>query len=136
VAGESPAVHIDAVSRALFLLPLAIASPAFAQARFFTAIPDLPLPPGYSEIESAIGFDGEHGRLVMAAAHGPAQSGLVVRDFYSETLPQLGWAVSQEGGAVVFQRGRERLNVFIEQESEATELRVQLIVRPASMNAD
>jgi hypothetical protein len=125
------------MTRALIMaLVLAYAAPAFAEARFFAEIPDLPLPPGYTETSAAGGFDSEQGRLVTAVAAGPARSGLAVRDFYYETLPQLGWSVSDENGAVVFQRGRERLHFFIEHKPSLTELRVQLVVRPASMNAD
>ena len=39
-------------------------------------------------------------------------------------------------GDKVEERGRERLHFFIEQADRRTELRVQLVVRPASMNAD
>lgn len=126
------------MSRAVILAAIVAfcVTPAFAEARFFAEIADLPLPPGYAESAGASGFDSDHGRLVTVAARGPANSGLAVRDFYYETLPQLGWAASEEGGAVVFQRGRERLHFFIENVSDGTELRVQLVVRPASMNAD
>lgn len=123
------------VSRALFLAALIFAGPAIAETRYFARIPDLPLPPGLAEAEAAAGFDG-HGRIVFAEAVGRAD-GLAVRDFYYDTLPQLGWSESVEEGAAVFQRGRERLMFFlIREEGGQLRLRVQLAVQPAAMNGD
>ncbi len=95
----------------------------------------MPLPPGLTEIEAASSFEGQ-GRIVFAEAEGRAD-GLAVRDFYYATLPQLGWSTSVEGGAVVFQRGRERLQFFLTREEDSRlRLRVQLAVQPAAMNGD
>jgi len=124
------------VSRAAFFLAaLVCAGPAVAEGRYFVQIPDLPLAPGLVEVEAAASFDG-HGRIVFAEARGAAD-GLAVRDFYYEALPQLGWSTSAEGGAVVFQRGRERLQLFlIREEAGQLRLRVQLAVQPAAINGD
>jgi len=122
------------MSRALFLAALVCAAPAHAETRYFSDIPDLPLPPGFFEVAVAPGFEGD-GRLVFAEAIG-ASDGLAVRDFYYETLPQLGWSENAEDGAAVFQRGRERLHFFLIREEAEIRLRVQLAVQPASMNAD
>lgn len=123
------------MSRAVFIVALVCAAQAQAQTRYFDRIPDLPLPPGFTETNSGAGFDGA-GRLVFAEAEG-AGDGLAVRDFYYDTLPQLGWSESLESGAAVFQRGRERLHLFLIREGEnRVRLRVQLAVQPASMNAD
>jgi hypothetical protein len=122
------------MSRALFFAALVCAAPAYAETRYFADIPDLPLPPGFSEVAVAPVFEGQ-GRLVFAEAIG-AGDGLAVRDFYYETLPQLGWSESAEESAAVFQRGRERLHFFLIREGGQVRLRVQLAVQPASMNAD
>ncbi|HYD87402.1 MAG TPA: hypothetical protein VEA80_08000 [Vitreimonas sp.] len=123
------------MSRALFLAALVCAAPAQAQTRYFAGIPDLPLPSGFSEVDVAPVFEGQ-GRLVFAEAIGPGD-GLAVRDFYVATLPQLGWSEGVESGAIVFQRGRERLHLFLTREGESrVRLRVQLAVRPAAMDAD
>lgn len=120
---------------AFFLAALICAGPAVAETRYFAQIPDLPLPPGFVEVEAAASFDG-HGRIVFAEARGAAD-GLAVRDFYYETLPQLGWSVGAEGGDVVFQRNRERLQLFlVREEGGQLRLRVQLVLQPAAMNGD
>ena len=101
------------MSRFLFAAALTFAAPAYAQAGYFSAIEDLPIPPGFVEQAALPGFEGGEGRIVLAQAEG-APSGLEVRDFYYETLPQLGWAVSpQPDGALVFVRGRERLSFTV-----------------------
>jgi hypothetical protein len=111
-------------------------APAYAEdARFFAGMEDVPLPPGFTETEAAPGFESAQGRLVFAAAEG-AGPALAVRDFYYETLPELGWSVSDEGGAAVFQRGRERLHFYIESEGRRVELRVHMVVRPAATGGD
>jgi len=125
------------MSRAVFFAALAAsAGPAFAETVYFQDIPDLPMPAGFVEADTATGFQAGEGRLVFAEATGRGD-GLAVRDFYQDTLPQLGWGESVENGALVFQRGRERLHLFlIREEAGVLRLRVQLTVRPASMNAD
>lgn len=117
------------MSRAFFAAAaIAIAAPAYAEARFFAAIEDLPMPPGFAETGAASAFDGAEGRLVVAYAEGEA-SGLEVRDFYYETLPQLGWAVSpRNDGVLMFQRGRERLTFTLDQEGRRTRLGVRLAI--------
>ena len=123
------------VSRSVFIAALICAAPAYAEARFFAHISDLPLPPGFTESTVAAPFEGD-GRLVFAEATGRGD-GIAVRDFYYATLPQLGWSESTEGGAVVFQRGRERLHLFVHREANgAVRLRVHLAVQPAAMNSD
>lgn len=122
------------MSRLAFAACLALAAPAFADARFFTEIPDLPLPPGFTQAAAGVSFEGERGRIVTAEAQGAGEM-LAVRDFYEETLPQLGWGTSVENDALVFVRGRERLHFFIERiEGGRISLRAQLVIAPASMD--
>ena len=128
------------MSRFAFAAALACAAAAHAAAhaevRFFSAIEDVPLPPGFVERDAAPSFEGPGGRIVLAAAEGEAQ-GIVVRDFYYDSLPQLGWSVSpQPDEALVFQRGRERLSFTVQAEAGRTHLGVQLAVLPAATNAD
>lgn len=124
------------MSRALFTVALIVAAPAFADTRYFSAMPDLPLPPGFSEGRSATGFDGGDGRLIMAEANG-ALSADRVRAFYVGSLPALGWSFSPSGeGELVFLRDRERLSMTTSGDAAHLRLHVQLTMRPASMNAD
>lgn len=121
-----------------FLLALvaAVAAPAYAEAAYFAAIDDVPLPPGFREREGGWSFAGEAGRIVEAEALGSA-SGVAVREFYDETLPALGWSASpQADGALVFVRGRESLSFSVRSEGGLTLIGVRLVTRPASMAPD
>ncbi|MGE0595642.1 MAG: hypothetical protein AB7P07_04725 [Hyphomonadaceae bacterium] len=112
----------------------ALTAPAAAQTAYFAAIPDLPLPPGFTETGADAPFEGA-GRIIFAEALGEFAEAAAARDFIYETLPALGWAETVEDGAAVFQRGRERLHFFLIREGDRTRLRVQLVVQPAAMNA-
>lgn len=121
------------MSRALFLAALLFAAPAQAETRFFSDIADVPLPPGFTQSEPGASFESEQGRIVTAEARGDADA-LTVRDFYYETMPQLGWGMSVEEGALVFVRGRERLHFFVERVDGGLSLRAQLAVGAAAMD--
>jgi hypothetical protein len=124
------------IHRALALTIAALSAPASAEAAYFAAIDDVPLPPGFAEREGGWSFAGEAGRIVEAEAVGAA-SGLAVRVFYAETLPALGWSASpQSDGALVFVRGRESLSFFVRGEGGATRLSARLVTRPAAMAPD
>ena len=125
------------MSRALvFASALICAAPALADAAYFAAIEDLPLPPGFTERDPGVAFESAEGRLVLAYAEGEL-AGLAVRDFYYDALPPLGWSVSpQTDGALVFQRGREELSFTIEQRDGRTRLVARFVVAPAAMDAD
>lgn len=124
------------MSRFLFVAALVCAAPAYAETRYFSELSDMPMPPGFEESDTAVGFDGAGGRLVMARAAGdlPSQE---VRSFYAECLPALGWGlVPRADGVLMFQRGRERLTLTVHAENGRTLLGADLVVLPASMNAD
>jgi hypothetical protein len=124
------------MSRFVFAAALVCAAPAYAETRYFSELSDVPMPPGFEESDTAVGFDGAGGRLVMARAAGdlPSQE---VRSFYAECLPALGWAlVPRTDGVLMFQRGRERLTFTIRTEAGRTLLGADLIVSLAPMNAD
>jgi len=125
------------MSRFALAFVAALAAPALAEAAYFSAIDDLPLPPGFTERASAgEGFGSESGRIVLMSAEG-ALAPLAVRDFYYDTLPQLGWAVSpQTDGTLVFQRGREELSFTVETANGRTRLGARLVVAATPSNGD
>lgn len=121
------------MSRAFFVAVAAITAPAFAEGRFFSAIEDLPLAPGLEETSVDYAFAGEEGRIIGAEAQGSG-SPEAVRAFYRETLPALGWSQSPGAGSdgeLVFQRGRERLSLTIDEAEAGAQVGVRLSVRPS-----
>jgi hypothetical protein len=66
--------------------------PAIAAAGTFLAgIEDVPVPPGFTENQTAgMVFDSPTGRIIEAEATGDLTREKVIA-FYAETLPQLGW---------------------------------------------
>lgn len=112
----------------------ALAAPAYADVAYFRDIPDLPVPPGFAETQADAPFEGA-GRIVFAEALGRYDEAIAARDFFYAALPALGWAESVEEGAAVFQRGRERLHLFMIREGESVRLKVQLVVQPEAMDA-
>ena len=116
------------MTRSAFLAALLFASPAFAQTAYFTALEDLPLPPGFSESAPPGVFESAEGRLVAVSAEG-AGEGRAVRDFYYETLPALGWRESPRAdGVLEFRRGREQLTFTVERVGGRTLLGAQVLV--------
>jgi hypothetical protein len=128
------------MSRFAFLAALtlgawAFVSPAFAQA-YFAEIDDLPMPAGFAQSAPAQTFETQEGFLILAEAEGRAPL-LEVRDFYYETLPQLGWAVSpRDDGVLMFQRGRERLTFTLERAGASTHLGARLAVSTGPAGSD
>lgn len=124
------------MSRVVFALAIICAAPAWAETRYFSELTDVPMPPGFVESDAAVGFDGAGGRLVVARAIGGPPVA-AARDFYLESLPALGWALSpRPDGALVFQRGRERLSFTMRNENGRTHLSAELVVLPAPAGAD
>ena len=77
---------------------------------FIEQVTDLPLMPGLSEVKDAgVVFDKPDGRIVEAYAEGDLKRDAVI-GFYSDTLPQLGWArVKAAGTGAAFRREGENL---------------------------
>jgi hypothetical protein len=95
-----------ACSLLAFLLLIA---PARAGDAFVEGFEDLPLAPGLVNLpEAGTGFDKPTGRIVVAYASGKTTK-VAVEQFYSTTLPQLGW--TRQGGAYL--REGERLTIEI-----------------------
>jgi len=94
---------------ALALQPALIAGSAQA-ASYLAAVSDLPLPDGLTEAqEKSTVFDSPVGRIVTAYATGQV-SAAAVHDFYSATLPQLGWEKSTAGN---WRRQHETLKIDV-----------------------
>jgi hypothetical protein len=124
------------MSRLVFTAALVCAAPAFADAAYFAAIEDLPLPPGFSEVAGEPSFETAEGRIVLAIADGRS-SAAQISDFYSAALPQLGWAFSPNpDGALVFQRGRETLTFAVREGAQRTRLSVRLVTHPVPTQGD
>jgi hypothetical protein len=85
-----------------------LASPALAAGSgFLTEVDDLPLPPGFTELPGGTLFEAPQGRIVEANAQGKMLEA-EARQFYSETLPQLGWT---RIGPSEFRRDKEALRL-------------------------
>lgn len=85
------------VKALLLLVLLAAPLSAVAGAKFLSAIEDLPLMSGLSEVDDGVMvFDSPAGRIVEALTVGPVGKADVLR-YYSQTLPQLGWRESAPG---------------------------------------
>ncbi len=123
----------------VFIAAAVCAAPACAETTYFASIPDLPIAPGMNEggDVSWPNFSGPGSDLILAHAHGDATPASV-EAFYGQSLSALGWSYepAPRADGMMFMRGRERLILQIEPRGTGTYLRVRLIVRPASMNAD
>lgn len=105
---------------------MAISIAAAAQAaEFFAAIEDLPLPPGFVELEAdGMVFESPAGRIVSAVARGPGTAE-GVRAFYRGALPPLGWEVRS---ADRYRRDEEQLSFTFEPAQGGTLIvRVRLV---------
>lgn len=86
--------------------PLAFA--ASDNGGFVAGVEDLPLMPGLTELSgSGYAFDSSTGRIVEAYAAGDVSQQQVL-DFYSSTLPQLGWEAATSHS---YRRQGERLAI-------------------------
>jgi hypothetical protein len=121
------------MSRALvFVAAVVCVAPAWAEAAYFAAIPDLPIAPGLEDASENWAFSGEGARVTGASARGRAQAE-TVRLFYQTALPALGWALSVGSGGeneTVYLRGREQLSLSFFQRGEDMRLQVILFVSP------
>ncbi len=99
---------------------------------FLQALPEIPLAPGFREIDSrAVLFDKVDGRIAAAEATGsstPQQA----RQFYKATLPPLGWQFTGDDrdGSLIFERRGERLRIMGRKGGGRTSLVFLLVSRP------
>jgi hypothetical protein len=110
----------------LILLAFLVVSPAFAATSYFSALPELPLPPQMMEDQgSAVRFDQPEGRVIVLQASGTAQpSG--INDFYLKTLPALGWKNEGNGR---FTRTKEALILDVKP-LDKTHNRLNILLKP------
>ncbi len=96
----------------LLAFPLLGTGPARA-GDFLKALPEIPLAPGFREIDSrAVLFDKVEGRIAAAEATGSNTPGQA-RQFYKATLPPLGWQFTglDKDGSLIFDRRGESLRI-------------------------
>lgn len=116
-------------------LAVMLSSTAMAQTAFLDNAPDVPLPPGAvaltaSALEPAAP-GGQH-LVYIVGADAPADAAF---GFYAETLPQLGWALREQGGeGLSYVRGRDQLAVRL-LEGGAADGRVTLLIEVTSSPA-
>lgn len=119
------------------------APPATVQpmVQFFTALDDLPIPAGLTELGEGFSFETPQGRIVDVIAQGSLSPDAITA-FYDSALPALGWgareADAQASSASIagYTRGREALTFTIATGPEGSKLRIRLVARPASAALD
>lgn len=98
-----------------FPLFFGAAPQSFASDRFVSVIEDLPLMDGLVENENAaVTFETAGGRIAEAEARGGVKP-TVVRQFYANVLPQLGWSAQ---GDDAYRRESERLRLDIKPDGD------------------
>ena len=121
-------VQLFLKSTSLLLVLLLFMAGVTAQGLFFSAIDDLPLMDGLNEVESGtMVFDSPSGRIVEALSSGNVNR-LQVTQFYSETLPQLGWLETTPGH---FVREGEALKIEFPTPPEGVTINVLFMLSPA-----
>ena len=103
--------------RPLIALILTLSAPilALASETFLAELEDLPLAPGLTEAAGGLLFDSADGRIVEATASG-AIGAEQVRQFYEQTLRQLGW---QSVGPLQFRRDNEILKIGLDEKAKS-----------------
>ena len=118
--------RIGFVSLILFALSFG-ATPSRGADVFVYGFEDLPLMTGLSQVVgNSILFDTPQGRIVQATAVGTVSQSSVLQ-FYTETLPQLGWTIVDD---TEFQREGETLKV--EFTTQGQKLEVRFLVEPSA----
>jgi hypothetical protein len=103
--------------------PWGLGSAALAAGGFFSAVEDMPLMSGLSEVPSATTvFDKPEGRIVALAATGLADRNAVLK-FYDSTLPQLGWRKAPDGS---WRREEEMLRIEVKGSGRNVDLRISI----------
>ena len=113
-----PILRTLAAIAALFLTPALAA----AEEAFLAELEDVPLAPGLTEAPGGLLFDSADGRIVEAQASGevpPEQ----LRQYYRETLTQLGW---QNSGDMEFRRDNEVLRIRLDRSKKPLVVRFTL----------
>lgn len=98
---------------------------------FFSALADLPAMHGLVELEDyTLAYDKPEGRIVEMVARIEGHSIDDVRNYYSNTLPQLGWRALEQD---VFLRGSEQIRFeYDEKQNDGVQDEfVRITVEPA-----
>ncbi len=91
---------------------------------FFHVMNDVPVMPGLRELtDEAVNFDKPEGRIISATAVSDTVAPVAIKNFYGETLPQLGWLAQSDGS---FVRDQERLKLIIEGKEGVSIIRFQV----------
>jgi hypothetical protein len=112
-----------------FCLSLFAGAAAYSQEKtdesgFFSTLNDVPLMPGLEEIpDQTIVFDKPGGRIAETIAIGDQINKEDIENFYSQTLPQLGWYEVERGN---FVRENESLSLSIELENQHKLVRIMV----------
>lgn len=119
----------------LFLLALLVLpfSQAMAgDANFLSRLADVPLMSGLRELlDDAVVFDKPEGLIVEAVAVSGTLALSAVEEFYSRTLPGMGWV---EKGSLLFDRQGQRLRLIVEPR-ESGGCRVSYLLFPVPRDA-
>lgn len=84
------------------------------QSEFLEALPDVPVMQGMEEMQDYIlVFDKPEGRIIETLVHTDDISQEQIRNYYSQTLPQLGW---QKTSSDEFVRESEKLSLQYEED--------------------
>lgn len=99
----------------IVVLSMGLAPCAFGE-KFVEGMEDVPLPEGLNQIsQDDISFGNEETRLIEAYFNAANLKFKKVADFYSESLPQLGWIYQgNRGNNLLFYREGETLEVVQE----------------------
>jgi len=128
MTGLMKPMQLSLKSTSLLLTLLLFMGDVTAQGLFFSAIDDLPLMGGLNEVEGGtMVFDSPSGRIVEALSSGKVSRQRVTQ-FYSETLPQLGWLETTPGH---FVREGEALKIEFPTSPAEVTINVLFLLSPA-----
>lgn len=108
------------------LLCMTCISPTNAQEQeFFTALQDIPIMKGLSEIhESTTSYDKPNGRIIETYATSETISKEAITEYYNRILPQFGWGATSK---TTYYRKGETLEISFEEKNQSTILKVTII---------
>ncbi len=113
---------------ALSLICFILTTTSAVHASFVEGLEDVPVMEGLSQMNNDnISFGNEESRLVEAILSGESVSGRQAREFYQNTLPQMGWVFQgSRGNTLFFEREGEVMDISTEEENP---LRLRITVK-------
>lgn len=99
-----------------------------ANAAFIEGLEDVPVMEGMQQVSNdSISFGNEESRFVEATLISTTNKFVNVRDFYTSTLPQMGWVFQeQRDKALLFEREGEIIEINNEEENP---LKIRITVK-------